>query len=121
MKAGMRRTEAGIEIPASTLRWLGALIALLGTIAGVGAKVYVKADRIDNAVQLPEFRDSTKSLRDTTIALRRDLEVVKDVMADVAGNVLAMNCHSQGYPSPFCDKVTRQPAAAQAGQARRTP
>lgn len=100
MTPPLRKTLDGIEFSHGLLRTAGAAIAL-GAALWVGARQLVhKTDAIDAAVPRVEFLDTAR-------AIRSDLSGVMARVDETGQQLLGLNCAKSGYPSPFCDGITR--------------
>lgn len=96
---GIRRTAEGIEFTHRTVQATIGLLALVVLGVTFGLR---KNDKIDGAVQRPEFRD-------TTAAIRRDQRTLTLAIEKIGKQSLSLNCYVAKYPVGLCDDVQRPP------------
>lgn len=107
MTSGFRRTAEGIEVTHRTVR---ALVGLAVLVAGAVAFGLRTTDKVHGAVQQAEFRDTTR-------AIRSDLQSLGDELQRTSRATLALQCRQADYPAGFCDDVPRARAAGRDGKA----
>lgn len=105
MTPGFKKTQEGIEL---TTRTVIAVLTLVGVLSAVAWRAVTASQKLEDAVGRQEFRDTTEAIRD-------DMEADRAELRKNSRATLGIQCWQANYPASFCDSV---PRVQQAGKPR---